>query len=372
MLKIYDAYSSHKDTETAVKEIANQIKKEDINYVIYFAGNKYDFELLSKNMKEAFEQAEVVGCTTAGEISKKYLTENSLVAMAISSKDFITKTTVVNDISTVPIIHREELIKTYKKSGLKNKKDGFVITLMDGLSLGEERVLSVINSIFESYNLPIIGGSAGDGLDFKETKVSYNGQVYKDAAVVTFVNTKHKFCIYKENIFKSTKEQMIVTRADINNRIVYEFNNQPAAKYYAKKLGVDKKDLHKYFITNPLGRKIGDNIWIASPATINEDDSMQFHCQVLTNSILEILEPLDPVEMASNTVQELKANISNIKGILAINCVSRKLQFQEERIEKKVLEPLLMTAPTVGFSSYGEQINSNHLNQTLILLALGE
>lgn len=376
MLNIRQSYSSQQDTVSAANEIIKQIQPT-ANYVIFFAGNNYDFEVLSLKMKEAFPSAEVVGCTTAGEISKNCLTKKSVSAMSIESNDFKTATTIMKDISVAPILYREELIRTFEKTGAKlenasTTKNMFCLTLMDGLSGGEEKALSVINSIFKHEDFPVLGGSAGDGLDFKVTKVSYNGNVYTNAAVVTFVKTSHKFFVYKENIFTPLGEQMVVTKADIRKRIVYEFDHKPAAKYYAEKLGVPVNDLNKYFMTNPLGRKIGDKIWIASPFKINSDQSIQFYCRVLTNSVLEILKPQDPVVVMNESIQKIKENVKNIKGIIAINCILRSLQFEQTKIGNQVFSPLAALAPLVGFSSYGEQLNNNHLNQTLVLLALGE
>lgn len=377
MLNIRQGFSANGDTIGATDEVIKQISQSAAKYVVFFAGNNYDFELLSLKMKEAFPEAEVVGCTTAGEISKKCLTKNSLVAMSIESSDFITATTVIKDISTTPILSRDEVIRTFERTGANlenalNVKNMFCFTLMDGLSSGEEKVLSVINSIFKDVDFPLLGGSAGDGLDFKVTKVSYNGNVYTNAAIVTFIKTSHKFFIYKENIFKPLGKQMVVTKADIGKRVVYEFDNKPAAKYYAEQVGVPVGDLDKYFMTNPLGRKIGDKIWIASPFKINSDHSMQFYCRVLTNSVLEVLEPQDPIQVMKETIDKIKENIPDVKGIISVNCILRSLQFEQENIGQKMISPLSELGPLVGFSSYGEQLNNNHLNQTLVLLALGE
>lgn len=377
MLNVSQGYSSRQDTVEAANEVIKQIQQQAANYVLFFAGNNYDFEVLTVKMKEAFPNAEVVGCTTAGEISKNCLTKNSVSAMSIASNDFKTATAIIKDISTAPVLYRDELIKAFEKTGSRlqdasNIKNMFCFTLMDGLSAGEEKALSVINSIFKQDDFPLLGGSAGDGLDFKITKICYNGKVYTDAALVTFVRTSHKFFIYKENIFTPLGEQMVVTKADIANRVVYEFNHQPAAKYYAEKLGISVKDLDKHFMTNPLGRKIGDKIWIASPFKVNNDHSIQFYCRVLTNSVLEILKPQDPVKIMKESIEVIKENVKNVKGIIAVNCILRSLQFESENIGTQVFTPLSSLAPIVGFSSYGEQLHNSHLNQTLVLLALGE
>lgn len=377
MLSVLNGYSSNQDSVKAADEVVSKISQNDIALVIFFASPQYDFSLLSKRIKSGFMQSEVIGCTTAGEICDNSLLENSVVAVSISSKNFITATTVIKNISRIPIMHRAELIETFNRTelrlddpALENK--GFVITLIDGLRSAEEKTLAVINSIFKNKSLPLIGGSAGDGLTFKETLVSFDGEVYSDAAVVTFVNTRHKFHLYKENIFKPSGKQMYVTRADYRNRLIYELDNQPAAVVYADKLGVHKKDLSRYFTCHPLGRKIGDKIWIASAFSVNQDDSIQFYCQVITNSILEILEPVDPIQMAHKSVQDISSHMGSIKLLLAINCILRRLQFEQQNISKEVFRQFASLAPVAGFSSYGEQLNNTHLNQTLLILALGE
>lgn len=377
MLNVLTGYSSNQDSVKAADEIVSKIRQDDIALVIFFASPQYDFSLLSKRIKSGFMKSEVIGCTTAGEICGNFLLDNSVVAVSISSKNIITATTVIKNISRIPIMHRAELINTFNQAGLRlddpdldNK--GFVITLIDGLRSAEEKTLAVINSIFKNKRLPLIGGSAGDGLSFKETLVSFDGEVYSDAAVVTFINTRHKFYLYKENIFQPSGKQMYVTRADYRNRLIYELDNQPAAVVYADKLGVNKKDLPQYFTYHPLGRKIGDKIWIASAFSVNQDDSIQFYCQVITNSILEILEPVDPIQMAHKSVQDISSHMSSIKLLLAINCILRRLQFEQQNISKEVFGQFASLAPVAGFSSYGEQLNNTHLNQTLLVLALGE
>lgn len=377
MLKILQGFSSKKTTKEAIEENYEQIKQSNIKYVMFFASNQYDFTEIASSFKQYFPDNDVVGCTTAGEISNHCLTEHSLVSFSIASDDFNVASILLENISEYPILYHERINEALKSLKIDPKlvakqKNLFGITLMDGLSAGEEKALSVINAVIGDNNLPLIGASAGDGLDFKETKIALNGVVYTDVALISFVKTGHQFYIYKENIFKPMGKQMVVTKADVAKRTVYEFDNKPAAKCYAEKLNIREDQLSQYFAKNPLGRRLDEKIWITSPFNINPDKSIEFYCRVLTNSVLEILEPNNPLEVIQETKSIIKENVRAIKGMLVFNCILRRLQFDKENIGKQIIGPLCELGPITGFSSYGEQLDSTHLNQTMVVLTLGE
>ena len=377
MLKILQGFSSKKATMEALKENYEQIKQPNIKYVMFFASNQYDFDEIASRFNHYFPDHDVVGCTTAGEISNHCLTEYSLVSFSIASDDFNVASILLENISEYPILYHERIIEALKSLNIDPKmadkqKQVFGITLMDGLSAGEEKALSVISAVLGDNSIPLIGASAGDGLDFKETKIALNGIVYRDVALISFIKTGHQFFIYKENIFKPLGKQMVVTKADVAKRTIYEFDNKPAVRCYAEKLNIREDQLSQYFTKNPLGRRLDDKIWITSPFNINPDKSIEFYCRVLTNSVLEILEPNNPLEVIQETKRVIKENVSDIKGMLVFNCILRRLQFDKENIGKEIIGALCELGPATGFSSYGEQLDHTHLNQTMVVLTLGE
>lgn len=377
MINSKTAFSNLVNNIDAVNDIKRQLSSNNIKFIIFFASPKYDFKLISEEMKNQFSSAEIIGCTTAGEISSKGFTENSLVAMSITSDDFTVETTVIHNVHSIPMLYRDEVEKTFNKTGFDTKdlnihKKGFGILLIDGLQNAEEKVLSVVNSIIKNPDFQIIGGSAADGLNFGKTYVSHNGKVYNDSAIITFVKTKHKICLYKENIFKSTEKNMIVTKANIRERRVYEIDNKPAAKAYAEALGIHKSQLTSHFSSNPLGRKIGAKVWIASPFEVMEDDSIKFYSQLFTGTCVYLMEPEDPVKIIQETVKAVRNKIPNIKATFAVNCILRIIQFKTQNKTKILGEEMSKLGNIIGFSSYGEQLCKMHLNQTLVLLVIGE
>lgn len=374
MLNLKRGFSKSADTKEAVNSVVSSISQSDIKFVIFFASSKYDFTLVSKSMKEAFKSAEVIGCTTAGEIGSQGFTEGTLVAMSIAADDFTPATAVIKDIKKRAMLGKNEVINAFNKTGMDindvavNKK-GFGILLIDGMQAAEEKVMSVFSLIFKEF--PILGGSAGDDLKFKETFVSANGEVYSNAAVVTFIKTGKKFYPYKENIYAPTEKELKVTKVDLESRTVFEFNNLPAIQEYAAALNVPKDKLQSCFMSSPLGRQFSDSIWITSPYRI-EGDGIQFYAQLMQNSVVRVLKAIDPVEEARKTVEKIKENVPNVKGIIAFNCILRYLQFKSQNVCSPVYNELSKLGEVIGFSTYGEQYYKHHVNQTLTLIALGE
>jgi hypothetical protein len=272
------------------------------------------------------------------------------------------------------MLSKNEIINAFTKTGMDvndpsiNKK-GFGIVLIDGMQAAEEKVMSVFGLIFKEF--PILGGSAGDDLKFKETFVSANGEVYTNAAVVTFIKTNKKLYPYKENIYVPTEKELKATKVDLENRIVYEFNNKPAAEEYAAALNIRKDEVISNFNTHPLGRQFADSIWIASPSKL-EGDGMRFYAQIMPNSIVKILNPIDPVVEVRKTVENIKANIPSVKGIIAFNCILRYLQFKDQNLCSPVYNELSKLGEVIGFSTYGEQYYKYQVSQTLTLIAIGE
>ncbi|AOY76307.1 FIST signal transduction protein [Clostridium formicaceticum] len=377
MLEIQQGFSSNPDMASAIKEVVHQIQQDEVKFVIFFSSTKYDFQQVSKEINAAFEGAEVIGSTSAGEIGKHGFSNHSLVAMSISSKDWIASTVIIENIHSKPMLYRKNVIQAFEKTGL-NRNDpalhqkSFGILLVDGLQAAEEMVLSVIHSIFETDQFPLVGGSAGDDLKFAETYVSANGKVYNDAAVLTFVKTSHPFCTYRENIFEPTEHTLLITKADIRGRIVYEMNGMPAAEAYASKLGIPTANLAEKMETYPIGRMYAKKVWISTPFKILDKGAIQFYSQIFPNTMVSILKPIDPVLVARETVKNIKAQLPGVKGVIGFNCIVRLLQFQKEKACEKVYQELSDLGEVVGFTTYGEQYGKVHINQTLTMLAIGE
>ena len=119
-------------------------------------------------------------------------------------------------------------------------------------------------------------------------------------------------------------------------------------------------------MNNPLGKIYRDEILIASPMKVNPDKSITFYCQLMPNTFVEMLKPVDPIVQVKKTIGNMpfKPNF-----VFAINCILRSLKFQQENLWKSIDKEMLAFCPnTAGFVSYGEQYYKAHANQTMVML----
>lgn len=365
-----------KQPEKAVEELTYCLHKEP-KLVLYFASASYDFKQLTQLFSQHYPNAQIVGVTTTGEIGPQGFSEFSISAQSYAEHFGKVEAVLMTDIVKYPIFDRQKLAQAAKTAGIQVnakalEKEGLAFVFPVGLQAGEEKMLSVVNSIFTEDGFPIFGGTAGDDAKFEKTYVSVNGEISSTGGAVIFIKPNVDFYIYKENIFKSTGKKVKISKADAENRIVYEMDGRPAAEVYAKAIDVKQGELEKYWSLFPLGRKFNQDYFIASPFKVLENGATAFYCQVYEGAILEVLEPKDPVMEMEKTISRFTDRFTELQGVLACNCILRKLQFQDEKLFPKLNEQLKQLPHLSGFSSYGEQLNKSQLNQTMLLIGFGK
>lgn len=375
MPHIQAALSTVRDTSQAFREVSGQLHTNP-SLILFFASTVHSFEQLTILFQDKYPDCEVIGVTTTGEIGPQGFSDNGLSAQSFAREFGQIEALLMDNIEKYPVFDRERLMHSAKKLGIrveseKIDKEGLAFVFPTGLVAGEEKMLSIVNSIFTYDGFPIFGGTAGDDTKFVQTFVSLNGQQSSKGGVVVFIKPEFDFYIQKENIFISTGVTLKVTKADAEKRIVYEINHEPATKAYAKALGVSEQQLPKYFMTNPLGRRFNEELLIASPFQVEANGALAFYCQVFQDAVVELLEPKDPVATLQKTLAEFTSQFDKLEGVLACNCILRKLQFQEQRLFPALNSQLSQLPNLAGFSSYGEQLNKSLINQTLLLIGFG-
>lgn len=365
-----------KQPEKAVEELTNCLHKEP-RLLLYFASAAYDFKQLSQLFSQQYPNAQIVGVTTTGEIGPQGFSEFSISAQSYAEEFGKVEAVLMTDIVKYPIFDRQKLVHAAKKVGIQVnakavEKEGLAFVFPVGLQAGEEKMLSVVNSIFTEDGFPIFGGTAGDDAKFEKTYVSVNGETSSIGGAVIFIKPNVDFYIYKENTFKSTGKKVKITKANAENRIVYEMDGRPAAEVYANAIGVKRAELEKYWSLYPLGRKFNQDFYNASPFKVLANGATEFYCQVYEGAILEVLEPKDAVMEMEKTIRQFTQHFTELNGVLTCNCILRKLQFQDEKLFPKLNEHLKQLPHLCGFSSYGEQLNKSQLNQTMLLIGFGK
>lgn len=373
-LNISSAESKNKDPYKAIEEIANKLQSSSNGITILFISSLYDLDKIGAAIKEKFK-GNIIGCTTSGELSALGYPDNSISAISLSSERLFCGTHLITDVQNFKIEEAEALSQKITKElcQIQNKRPkskAFGLLLIDGLSVKEEEVSSLLRATLGQ--IPFFGGSAGDDLKFQETFVYCNGDFHKNAAIFQYFITDHPFEIFKTQHFNPLEDsKLVITKADINTRTVFEINGLPASEEYARLIKAKEEDLGPTLFSNhPIMIKIGGEYYVRSIQKVNSDKSLTFFCAIDEGLVLTVAKGEDIVEELDNFLLAIKGRI-NPKLILACECILRRLEILDKNLVDKASE-VMKRHGVIGFHTYGEQINGLHVNQTLTGLAIGD
>ena len=300
------AASFSSDPETAAKDLQAQLNSTDISFITFFCSAEYPLSALADALNDAFPTIEVVGCTTAGEITPKGYGQGCITAIGFKQSGFAIEAASIECLDDFSLTDAQMLVDQLI-SGCRHheiapiKGNTFALTLLDGLSIQEENVLVTLNSALGS--IPNFGGSAGDDIHLAKTHVFYGGEFHTDAAVVMLVNTVYDFEVFSTHHMRHKADKLVVTEADADSRCVYEINAEPAALEYARAIGVPVEELnHEIFALNPIAVKLGEEYFVRSIQQVNDDLSMKFYCAVENGIVLTVMTPGD---MAADLISKL-------------------------------------------------------------------
>lgn len=350
----------------ALAALATALGPGPFALVILFLSPEADPDIVLQTL-DVFGDIPVIGCTTAGEISADGYGEGLIVAVGLPAASFAVDLCVIPDLGRLDpatlgahlIRSREELSRQYA-----DWKGEFAFLLVDGLSVREDELATVLAAGLGP--VPLFGGSAGDGTRFGATHVLARGQVLGNGAVVALIRTSCGVRVFSLDHLLPTRRRMVVTGADPAQRRVTRINAAPAAREYARLLGKDPAQLTPFtFAAHPVVVRIGGRHHVRAIQRMDDNGDLIFFSAIDEGLVLTLAEPQD---IAAHLEQGLAA-LGNPAAILACDCVLRRLESQEKQ-RYGAVSRLLVRHRVVGFSTYGEQMNAMHVNQTMTGVAL--
>lgn len=358
---IKTASSKNPNTASAMAELQQHFADISPTLVVVFFSSRHSDEQVATLARQAWPQARTIGCSTAGEIVSGEMMDGAIVAMALDS-------------ATASQVH----VATVERMGecaqiddacdslgpvLSAAHDTHVgIVLMDGMSGSEELLMDRLG---DRTDLRFIGGSAGDDLAFKATSIIVDGRVLHNAAVLAVLEVPAGFRIIKTQSFQRTGKALMPTRVDSRNRQVLEFNGKPASLAYMEAVGASTvEEAARKFMSHPVGLMNGDEPYVRSPQAF-DGDAMKFYCAVTADVELEVLQSTDIVCDTAEALANANRD-GKVAGIVNFNCILRTLELKAANHTADYAA--LFTAPTIGFSTYGEA-DIGHINQTATMIA---
>lgn len=370
---IKTSHSSNPDGAEAVHEITRSWANFTPDFIIAFHSTQQDVHQVMKEFRGAFPDVQVVGCTTAGEHLNGDHYTGSLVACGIQSDDIRWSVGLVPNAVGFTKEKASQVVENMTTKLNLNLSDltpdkFFCLMFHDGTSRSEEKIGSFVAESLEG--IPLIGGSAGDDLQFSKTYLFAGDTIVDEGAVLVLVETKEPYEIIKHQHFVNNAKQLVVTKADSEKRVIYELDGYPAKRAYANALGVPPDECTADLaFDNPFIFRANNELYLRSIQMIEPDDSMICACGVEEGMVLELADHKDMVEALSD---RLSKHRHRAEVFIAFNCVLRVVE--SNKINKnEELGRLLMNYSNqlIGFDTYGEQLNGLHMNQSLVGLWLG-
>ena len=368
--------SSAATVNTAVNELATQLGGHEYALVAYFCADTYDLAALASEIRQAFPTPTcLIGCTTAGEIGLSGFQKGSIVAIGLPKEHFVVATTLLPELAKFEVAAcQHNVAGTMHHSSLLRESSGFrssfALLLIDGLSMREEPVGRAVQLMLG--DIPVIGGSAGDSLHFRQTHVFHNEQMFSNAAVLAIISTDLPFRTLKTQHFERTDGRMVVTEARPQERIVSEINGFPAAIEYARIVGIPVEKLSPMaFAAHPVVVRIGGQEYVRSIQKVNPDNSLSFYCAIDQGIVLSRAKGLDAQSNLAGMLENTAAEIGPLQAVLACDCILRNLEFQQQN-QIDAISEILRKFNVVGFSTFGELYRGIHVNQTFTGIAFGK
>ena len=371
---IRTAQSCASDPRDAVEEFFAGVAQPDMSFVVFFCSSAYDRDALAAGMARRFSGVQVIGCTTAGEIGPAGCVDGSLTGVSFSAGACTAVTRSIEGLRKFEIgdgqaVARDLLDELDGVAPARPARRRFAFLLVDGLSTREELLAYSIQEALGE--IPVVGGSAGDGLSFASTHVYSDGRFVSDGAVLALISTPLRVKTFKTQHFVPTEERLVVTEADPSRRIVKEINGLPAADEYARLLGVRAGDLAPtHFAASPVVVLIDGANYVRSIQKANPDGSLTFYCAIERGVVLREATGMDLVTNLEQALARVRADVGEPELVLACDCILRKLEIAETGLGAAV-NAILRRHNAVGFNTYGEQFCGVHVNQTLTGVALG-
>jgi len=367
-MNIKTSYSTNQDTTAAIADIIGGFKGFQPEGVLFFASSNFAPDVLSKEMQTAFGDIPVFGCTTAGEITRGRMLDNSVVAMGFNNQVIEDiRVEVLENITNDPKKAVEKAFKAFEDyygtpmAQIDHTKYVGII-LVDGLSGAEEKLMERIGDL---TNVSFIGGSAGDDLKFKQTHLFANGKAYPNAALLVLMKAGVPFDFIKTQSFSPMGKILTATKVNESDREVIEFNHRPAVEAYASAVGATVDKAQEFFMSNPVGIMIGDEPFVRSPQQIR-GKGILFYCNVMEGTDLTLLQAGDIVEGTRLAMKTKEKEFGPFSGIINFNCILRTLELKQKN-QTEAYGQLFADVPTIGFSTYGEEF-IGHINQTATML----
>jgi len=382
MFKTIIAHSIDIDTHDAIEAVLydciKQLGDDQPDAGLLFVGIDHDHKLILNKINEQYPDIELIGCTTAAEISSiGGYTDDSINLILFSSDVLDFKAGVADQVSKNPTgIIKKSLDETQARL---NEEAKLMLMTPSSMTISSDVVIESMKQVMGD-SFPIFGGAAADPWTFVGTKQFYQNSVLLDSVPFLLISGPLLYSFGVESGWKPIGDKATVTKSDHN--IVTEINDKPAIEFYRSYLGDgDLSELGEYPVA--VHSENDDKFYLrACLLADTQSGHMSFAGDLNEGAIIQ-----HTTMTRDRVVSAAKLSVDNAikafpgskpEAALCFSCAGRREVLGTRTNEEyKLLNDHFPNLPFAGFYTYGE-ISPNHYgkptrihNETFVTLLFG-
>jgi len=379
MLDLRRGETAAGDEKTAARELADQIGNAEAAFALVFTSCAYDPDKIALELTRALAPVPVFGCTSIGEIGAKGFGRGGIVGLTMAANKLRVGVGCVANISKGALSAGHQAVNDAIRGMGATPEDlatarHVALCLVDWRSQSEE--LFIAGAGATSPGLSIIGGSASDDAPFApeagghESRILCHGEAIADCGLILLLETDVPFKVIATEHMVAKQGRVVVTKTDPANRLVHELDGRPALERYKEIMGAGDEMDSPLAGTMPFGYYVEGRPYVRSVMAV-EGNSLRFACGVDRGTVLVPMEPGEMIPATEAALAEAQADLGGeMSALIAFSCYGRFLETERDGLTQAVGD-VLSKYPVVGFNTFGEQINTLHVNHTLTGLAFG-
>jgi hypothetical protein len=357
-IQLQDTFSRKKGRRIGETLVARLGRLPDACWL--FCAPAQDLEALVQGVYEAIGRRPLIGCTTDGEISNGGFSTGSAVLGGLITDQLGFEMAVVQGIGRDSEQAGRDLAAAFSDAV------HYVQLFSDGVTGDGSAILRGMASVF-SEDIPVSGGTAGDGGRFQQTWQFEGDRVFSDAAVAIGFSGDLKLGTGVKSGWTPIGLPKKVTRATGN--VLYELNGESALSVYERFLGRHAHKLPAVGVEYPLGLvdphagpDDSDSLLLRATMSVDRQAGAIRFAGEIPEGRMVYLTCGDRSAILAATEEAARRAIDNLGAgtqpafAFFYSCMARKALLggrAREEIER-VRVHIASEVPVLGFYTYGE------------------
>ena len=347
-----------------ISSLIDQLQGCTPRAVVFFTFDAPRGQAICQALKQRFKDAEVIGCSSAGEFSDQGYGRSGISALALGGA----------------VVKRAASVCLQLDGGVKNEvhrgaaalardmgqdlraldpKRYVGVALLEGIKGTEEAVNLELGNV--APLLTFVGGSAADDMKFERTWCFRNHEMSNFGTALLLLEMAVPFAPFKTSSAVPTDTTFTVTGAA--ERMIKEIDGKPAAAMYAQMVRCSLQQLNfDVFLKNPIAQLIDGKAWLRSPNGVFGTE-LRMAAAVPEGARCHLMRTTDLVTETRAALVQARQELGSLGGALLFNCAYRRIEMENKNLEA-AYHAVLSGFPMAGFHTFGESYLT-HVNQTL-------